>query len=409
MITKKHLLLLVILPILLLSLTTINVPVQSAFPPPYVKMYVKKVPLPFVDPGLKFNLRVDIEVKGITDNSAQGIVGWGLYIQVDPAVLKLVNAMGATPSYFLYNFSADYGYPSPGLLANLDPATGYGDISEQISPTPSGGAGEGTSTTFPKLLVIKMESLTNTTGCAVDIFGCEYMTPDGSWHPVDIIEDSYYGVPPSVQSEVTGTYSPTGDPTGTTWHELQPNYCDTWTLVTWMDNGDGDLSASDQIVMENASGWTYPYHVDAVTTTIHWTFKSPDTGTADAEPDESFPERLADIMKDPIGSYWHQIYPDYCRQFKITSWDDNSGEPDTDPNGVFDASDQFDFIYEDDANTTHWAHLDKVTTDIIISQKGPPEPPPVPEFPFGVVLMIAIAPAIPILYLWRSRKKVVAK
>jgi hypothetical protein len=38
-----------------------------------------------------------------------------------------------------------------------------------------------------------------------------------------------------------------------------------------------------------------------------------------------------------------------------------------------------------------------------------PLPPPIPEFPLGLGLMMAIAPAIPIVYLWRTRKKVGTK
>jgi hypothetical protein len=145
------------------------------------------------------------------------------------------------------------------------------------------------------------------------------------------------------------------------------------------------------------------YHVDVVTTTIHWTFKDPVVGSGEAEPVEPF--LLDDIMTNPIGSYWHQLYPEYSRYFKITSWDDNSGEPDTDPNGVFDPSDQFDFIYlDDDPPVTVWAHLDEVTTDIILSFKEKEEP--VPEFPFGVNLLMLLAPIVPLIYLWRLRKKV---
>ena len=106
------------------------------------------------------------------------------------------------------------------------------------------------------------------------------------------------------------------------------------------------------------------------------------------------------VMRDPIGSYWHQIYPDYSRRFKITSWEDNG-------NQVFDVSDQFDFEYEDEPGVTYWAHLDAVSTDLIWSFKD--KEPPTPEFPLGLTLILAIAPAIPIAYLWRLKKKVTAK
>ena len=195
-----------------------------------------------------------------------------------------------------------------------------------------------------------------------------------------------------------GSLYPGGDPTGTTWHELYPTYCDYWTVTGWTDNTDGDLTASDQIEMQNdATGETKEFHVDKVTITIHWTFKSPDVGEVKAEP-ESPPEYPDWPIGDPSGTIWHEIYPDYCRVFVITSWEDNG---DT----VFGVSDQIDFEYFDDPGVTHWAHIDDVTTDILVSEK----PPPIPEFPLGLGLMMAIAPAIPIVYLWRTRKKVVAK
>ncbi len=188
------------------------------------------------------------------------------------------------------------------------------------------------------------------------------------------------------------------DPIGTTWHELYPTYCNWWDLIGWTDNTDGFLSASDQIDMENATGWVYKFHVDVVTVTIHWTFKAPDAGLGAAEP----AERTEFDIGDPIGTAWHQIYPEYSQEFVITSWEDNNA------NGVFGVSDQFDFEYFGEG-VTYWAHLDDVTTDIFLSQKGEPEPPPIPEFPLGLGLMVAMAPAIPIVYLWRTRKKEVEK
>jgi len=295
------------------------------------------------------------------------------------------------------------------------------------------------------------------------------------------------------------TILPIGAPLlGATWHELYPHYSSSWTLTSWIDNGDSDLSASDQIDMTNATGWLYWFHVDAVTITIHWTFKSPDTGTGEAE---ITPASREFTMTSPIGSAWHQVYPVYSRGFTITSWTDNG-------NGIFDPSDQFDFQYtpydlllvgpeppkgsaltapgvtntyydadfsgtwdvdelaidDTDMDTmytsgvdvvlagvgepadgeslsapgvfdkfydadssgvwdvnepairdadasgtytpveTHWAHLDSVSTDIILSQKGPAEPG-VPEFPLGISLIFAVAPLISVVYLWRMKPK----
>jgi len=194
---------------------------------------------------------------------------------------------------------------------------------------------------------------------------------------------------------------PPGNPVGTTWHELYPHYSKTWTLTSWEDNGDSILSASDQIDMTNETGWLYWFHVDAVTITIHFTFIAPDTGTGKAEPELPMTEMPTGT---PEGTRWHQIYPVYSRWFTITSWTDSGAI-----SGKFDPSDSFDFQYDDEyveppgVTPTHWAHLDVVSTDIIISQKPPV--PPVPEFPLGIGVLMALAPMIPIIYLWRTRPK----
>jgi len=162
---KKYLVVFVVLFVFSSSLATINMSVKVAAPPtPYVKVYVDQ-PLgykPGVPVGEKVNIQIRIEVTNITDNSAQGIVGWGIYVQVDPNVLELKSVKGAMPNYFLYNFSENYGYPYPNLLSYLDSATGFGDIAENIGPIPPGGAGENTATNFPKLVTLEFISKSST-------------------------------------------------------------------------------------------------------------------------------------------------------------------------------------------------------------------------------------------------------
>jgi len=305
---------------------------------------------------------------------------------------------------------------------------------------------------------------------------------------------------------------PGANPLGTTWHELYPHYSNIYTLTSWIDQGAGDLDASDQIDMLDATGWKYWFHVDQVTITIHWTFKSDPETPIPGELGAAEPETPMTEMPSgsPIGSKWHMIYPTYCRTIEITSWTDNGGI------GNFDPSDQFDFIYTpydvllvgpeplkgsalkfpdrstitfydadsdsawsvgepaiddvdedyvytppsaegpdvllvgpepdvgvdlagpgsfdkyydaDSSDTwdvgepairdadgtgtytpaeTNWAHLDSISTDIILSQKGEPEPP-MPEFPFGIGLVMALAPLALLAQVWRTRKKVMKK
>lgn len=222
--------------------------------------------------------------------------------------------------------------------------------------------------------------------------------------------------PPTYMSATDALGKPTTidltSPLGTKWHEIYPHYSNRWVLTSWEDNPmnpDGVLSPSDQVDMTDATGWIYWFHVDVVTLTIHWsnTTVSEESGMAESEvPMTEMP------TGDPTGTRWHQIYgppktgetgTGFCRYFTITSWYDTGTIA-----GAFDPSDHFDFQYDDeyaDPWPTHWAHLDAVSTDIILSQKPIPPVPGEPEFPLGIGLLMAIAPAIPIIYKWRTRPK----
>jgi hypothetical protein len=349
--------------------------------------------------GGRIDIHFIIETNGIPNNALGGIIGWGLAVQVDPAILYMRRASAGNTAYFLYAW-ADWEFMTyPTFVSSVNDTLGVCSASEQILPPPNIGAGDDWS--GYRLFTLTVTTRNITQPCLIDIVKGDYQTADGVWHNFDIMADGQYGEPGATYLSNTDAALDLTQPIDSTWHELWPNYCNTMTLTSWEDNGDGVLSASDQIDMENhTDGWTYWWHVDAVTVTIHWTFKpdgvTPDPElTGEAEP-ASTPE-LAEPIGNPIGTGWHQIYPDFCKPFRITSWEDNG-------DGVFSASDQFDFVYEDDPTTEYWAHLDEVTTDIILSFKK--KEPGIPEFPLGLGLMLAIAPAIPIAYLWRLRRKV---
>ena len=419
---RKQFLILAISIVFMLGITTAIVPIRAATPT--VRIYVDQSLgyLPFEAPGTKFTFTINIATSGIADGTTAGIVQWKMDIRVDPNVLDINTTVGtpppfpppyaakfsAGPGHFLYEYTVMMGLHAPSMFLGInDPLTGYQDeINEVGIPDYPTGAGDYLSSTYPKLLTVEITSKNDTQGCLIDLIDVMYRTPATGWHYAEQVEDGYYGTPPTFMSNLP-PFDPTA-PIGSTWHELYPTYSNEYDLTSWVDNGDGVLSASDQIDMEQTEGteigWIFWYHVDAVTTTIHFSYKDgppPDgvpTGElGDAEPVE--PHLLDEAMSNPIGSTWHMIYPDYSKEFVITSWVDNG-------DGVFSESDQFDFEFFDEVGT-HWAHLDSVTTDLILSFKS--KEPGIPEFPLGLGLMMAIAPAIPIVYLWRTRKKVVAK
>ena len=409
---SKYTLVLVMSIVSLLGLTTAIIPTKAATPT--VRIYVNQPPggLPFQAPGTKFTFTINIATSGLGDGTTAGIIQWKMDMRVDPNVLDIDTTVSpgfppkyaakfkAGPGHFLYEFANIMGYGAPTLfLGTNDPSTGYQDeISETGVPAYDYGAGDYCSSTWPTLLTVEITSKNDTQGCLIDLIDVMYRTGDKVWHYADQVEDGYYGTLPTVVSEIADPFDPT-DPIGSTWHELYPHYCNTMTLTSWEDNGDGVLSASDQIDMTNdTDGWIYWWHVDAVTTTIHFSYKTgplPDgvpTGElGDAEPIE--PRALEDPITEPIGTVWHMIYPDYCKEFVITSWQDNG-------NGVFDESDQFDFEFFGEG-TIYWAHLDSVTTDLILSfkEKGPG----VPEFPLGAAVEVGLIVAV--AYIWWTRRR----
>lgn len=421
-ITKAKIAVSTALTMIILAVITTNTLAHNS-PIPYVRIYiwdgVSTNVFPLVAYPGNFYVYAYIDAPASWYNTASGIVGVTASFRVDPNQLELLTSTAMPdmdfegwPDSFLGDFIEDNFYTQSTFFTGgtIDKSTGTISATADIIlgfSTLGVGAGAG-----PKpLWRWRMRTWSGVTPSysALNIFDAYYTTVDGVKHPIDIVDNGHYGTPPQQYTmSYMGSLLPPGDPTSTDWHELYPVYSNEWHLTSWVDNGDGDLSASDQIDMTQMVGpevgWIYWYHVDVVTTTIHWTFK-----TGPAYPDDLTTEEGAaespvyttepDWLHNPIGSTWHQVYPDYSREFVITSWEDNGGVA-----GVFDPSDQFDFEYIDDPGVTVWAHLDDVTTDIILSFKE--KTGPTPEFPLGINLIMLLVPIIPLAYLWRLRRKV---
>lgn len=366
-------------------------------------------------PGTNVPVMLFIDSPAAWHDTALGIVGVTASLRVDPNIVTVVTAApmadnnwDGRPDSFLGNYAASQGASTLWVAGTVDAAGGkiIGPGEAIAGFTELGkGAGGGPAPLFMLIMQTATGVDETTAYSLLHLFDCYYTTVDGAKHAVDIVDDGHYGTPPDQYTmSYMGSLLPSGDPTTTHWHELYPTYSQEWDLTSWEDNGDGDLTASDQIDMTQTvgtePGWIYWFHVDTVTVTIHFTFKDPDTGEGAAEPPE-LTEPPEPWDRSPIGSSWHMVYPDYSREFIITSWEDNGDQ-------VLGPSDQFDFVYLDDPDVVeHWAHLDEVTTDIFLTFKWKEEP--VLEFPLGIGLMMALAPAIPVVYLWRLRKKVVEK
>jgi len=103
-----------------------------------------------------------------------------------------------------------------------------------------------------------------------------------------------------------------------------------------------------------------------------------------------------------IGSLWHELWPEFCQEWRIDSHED------TNEDGALQESEQIDMIRLADEYKA-WYHVEWVNpdpiagdgkADLIVLWKED-----IPEFPLGIGLLMMVALAIPVVYLWRTRKK----
>jgi len=192
-------------------------------------------------------------------------------------------------------------------------------------------------------------------------------------------------------------------PIGTQWHELYPVFCRHYHLSSWNDtSGDGVLSYCDWIDMyEKPDGAVKPYHVEEVTITLYLR----------PELNELIRDGFGQIflgepmyieleggydpaaLTDPIGTQWHEVYPNFCTSYNLTAWD-NTG------NSTLDFCDYILLIDKESRNVTSW-HVEDVAIDIVVCREPPPvggEAYPVnrasllaPWIAVGVVLAVGIS------------------
>jgi len=222
---------------------------------------------------------------------------------------------------------------------------------------------------------------------------------DGMWDFAEVYYTNYQG--PSCP---TGPIGPANciylhcedglfnltEPVGTQWHELWPFFCHEYHLSSWNDtSGDGILSHCDWIDMyEKPDGAVRPYHVEEVTITLYlrpeWN-RLRDNGFGRLPPGEPMyieHEGGYDlgILTDPIGTQWHEIYPNFCTSYNLTDWDDNG-------NSTLDYCDYVLLVDKGSGNVTWW-HVKDVAIDIVVCR----EPPPVggEAYPVNKISLLAL-------------------
>ncbi|HUV31738.1 MAG TPA: dockerin type I domain-containing protein [Acidobacteriota bacterium] len=137
--------------------------------------------------------------------------------------------------------------------------------------------------------------------------------------PVDLPPEPTLG---KVKHNIDGYKPGDGNPVGTYWNELWPNFNEPWQLTSWVDNGDGVLSYCDTIdFTHTATGMKIWEHVEKVTPTIG--LNEPTGGPVIYYLEALDPNPNIDPITDPVGSWWHEVWPIYCTPWKITDWTDN--------------------------------------------------------------------------------------
>jgi hypothetical protein len=116
------------------------------------------------------------------------------------------------------------------------------------------------------------------------------------------------------------------NPVCTYWHEVYPVYSRIWHLSSW-ENFYG-LSPSDNIVLALKDEFGIPipgteveYHVDKLTVAMNLTDMAEVTHIVKFE--ESLKEFKMYHWTNPVSTQWHEVNPEYCRQWHILDWEDN--------------------------------------------------------------------------------------
>jgi hypothetical protein len=135
-------------------------------------------------------------------------------------------------------------------------------------------------------------------------------------------------------------------PLGTMWHEVWPTYSNIYVLGIWFDDPmlpDGVLSFTDSVSFDGGLNW---WHVEDVATDLILRWK----------------------MMDPIGTSWHELYPEYCVWRDLTSWEEHFADPYP---GRLGPTDQIDML--DQYDVTTWYFVDRLTVTITVFNEATEE------------------------------------
>lgn len=139
-------------------------------------------------------------------------------------------------------------------------------------------------------------------------------------------------------------------PAGSSWHEIHPMFCGTYTQSGYDDNGDGVVSACDRIILNGVL-----YHIVWAGPT-YWTTCSTTPGGPGST--VIFEPTNPGNGGNPICQVWHEIYPNFCQQIHIDSWHDNGDD-------VLSVCDVVD-VQDPTGLPPRFYHIDRIECDITI-------------------------------------------
>jgi len=166
--------------------------------------------IPGVPSGNSTNVEVWIDSSSEWTNTSDGIVGWSMWVHVDPAVLQPQDVTGGSSGFWLYDFCVDYNYSDHlplGPLIGGTNSSDFEDVAEMICnfiPLGVGAGGNG------KLCNLTFLSLSETAYSKIDLYDVRYYTiaSGAEGIPADIVVDGHYSMHPGmpVHNLNTGRY-----------------------------------------------------------------------------------------------------------------------------------------------------------------------------------------------------------
>jgi hypothetical protein len=161
------------------------------------------------------------------------------------------------------------------------------------------------------------------------------------------------------------------DPTGTYWHEVSPNYCQTYYVQSYTDNGAAGLNSGDELSLLNIyTGGTSVVTLTADIATdmiLKEVAANPQTplpeGDINMDNQDGFRPTDGDPTED--GPNWHEIWPTFCEAWTMRDWFDNGNEK-------LDIGDIVDMTHDATSNVkkyvVEWVGPTIVITDTTIAE-----------------------------------------